>query len=279
MSRRRQSAFDAIVEMTAMMPWWVGVVLAVISYLGLHWYSAVAAPNPANAKAALEAMSGQVFRAFATAGQYFLPVLFLIGAGLSAFKAKKRRALHDRVAHSGDRRSLEQMSWQEFEKMVGEYFRHKGYSVQETGGGGADGGVDLVVSLGKDRYLVQCKQWKARQVGVAVVRELYGVMVAAGAAGGFVVTSGRFTDEARQFAEGREIEIISGDDVMAGMGDATMPRQQPVGQSGSALQGATPVCPRCGAGMVQRSARQGAHAGNVFWGCSTFPACRGTRPG
>ena len=39
---------------------------------------------------------------------------------------------------------------------------------------------------------------------------------------------------------------------------------------------AAPACPRCGADMVRRTARQGLHAGRDFWGCSTFPACRGT---
>jgi restriction system protein len=39
-----------------------------------------------------------------------------------------------------------------------------------------------------------------------------------------------------------------------------------------------PVCPRCDAAMVRRIARQGAHAGHEFWGCSTFPTCRGTAP-
>jgi restriction system protein len=37
-------------------------------------------------------------------------------------------------------------------------------------------------------------------VGVDVVRQLYGLMAAHGATGGFVVTSGRFTDEATAFA-------------------------------------------------------------------------------
>jgi hypothetical protein len=36
----------------------------------------------------------------------------------------------------------------------------------------------------------------------------------------------------------------------------------------------TPVCPRCGSGMVLRSRR--ADGGN-FWGCPKFPACRGVR--
>ncbi len=42
----------------------------------------------------------------------------------------------------------------------------------------------------------------ALKVGVDVVRELYGVMAAKGATGGFVVTSGRFTEDAKAFAQG-----------------------------------------------------------------------------
>ena len=61
-----------------------------------------------------------------------------------------------------------------------------------------------------ETYLVQCKQWRAFKVGVPVVRELYGVMAAKGAAGGFVVTSGRFTAEAEAFAEGRNIRLLDG---------------------------------------------------------------------
>ena len=36
-----------------------------------------------------------------------------------------------------------------------------------------------------------------------------------------------------------------------------------------------PACPKCGATMVTRTARQGANAGNTFWGCPKYPACKG----
>ena len=36
-------------------------------------------------------------------------------------------------------------------------------------------------------------------------------------------------------------------------------------------------CPKCGAAMVKREAKKGANAGNSFWGCSTFPKCRGVK--
>ncbi len=38
-----------------------------------------------------------------------------------------------------------------------------------------------------------------------------------------------------------------------------------------------PVCPQCGQPMRQRTARQGPNAGKPFWGCTGYPACRGTR--
>jgi restriction system protein len=36
-------------------------------------------------------------------------------------------------------------------------------------------------------------------------------------------------------------------------------------------------CPSCGAPMVQRTAKRGANAGQSFWGCSRYPACKGVR--
>ena len=42
-------------------------------------------------------------------------------------------------------------------------------------------------------------------------------------------------------------------------------------------QAATPTCPVCGKGMRQRTARKGPHAGQSFWGCSSYPECKGTR--
>jgi four helix bundle suffix protein len=38
-----------------------------------------------------------------------------------------------------------------------------------------------------------------------------------------------------------------------------------------------PACPKCSKGMVLRTARSGPHAGQSFWGCSTYPDCTGTR--
>ena len=43
-------------------------------------------------------------------------------------------------------------------------------------------------------------------------------------------------------------------------------------------EGPGPLCPHCGQVMRWRIARKGARAGEPFWGCPGYPACRGTRP-
>lgn len=41
-------------------------------------------------------------------------------------------------------------------------------------------------------------------------------------------------------------------------------------------EGNKPTCPLCGKAMRRRTARQGPHAGQAFWGCSGYPECKST---
>jgi restriction system protein len=280
MGRRRKSGFEDLIELAAKLPWWAGVGLAAVSYLALHSIAGPQGVAPRTVQDFGGVVGGQLIRTLAGFGQYILPFVFLMGAAASAINGWKRRRLHGRVAASQDPKSLEQMTWREFEMLVGEAFRRRGYAAEETGGHGADGGVDLVLSKDGQRFLVQCKQWKASKVGVKIVRELYGVIAADRAAGGFVVTSGVFTEEAAAFAAGKNIDLIDGrklhamiEEIGELQGEAT---QTPV--AGAVSVEATPTCPRCGEVMVRRMARQGRSAGKPFWGCPTFPKCRGTAP-
>ena len=119
--------------------------------------------------------------------------------------------------------SLGGMPWQEFELLVGEAFRLQGYEAVDGSGGETDRGVDLMLRKDGETYLLQCKQWKASKVSVSVVRELYGSMTATGAAGGFVVTSGQFTEEAVQFAQGHHVKLVDGPKLFELMQQAKVP--------------------------------------------------------
>jgi restriction system protein len=147
--------------------------------------------------------------------------------------------------------------------------------VVETGGRTRDGGVDLVLRKGNETHLVQCKQWRAMAVGVETVRELYGVMAAKGATGGYVVTSGRFSADARKFAEGRNIHLLDGEALAAMIGRTRAPGGAVAPTEAIGEQGAAARCPRCGGPMVRRIAQKGSNAGKPFWGCAEFPNCKG----
>nr|WP_301002462.1 restriction endonuclease [Capsulimonas corticalis] len=177
--------------------------------------------------------------------------------------------------------SIRQLSWSDFERLVGEAYRRQGYQVEERGGSGADGGVDLVLRRSGEKVFVQCKRWRNRTVGVSVVRELYGAMAAEGATAGIVATVGRYTADAMEFARGKHLTLVDGEALLAlvrsGQGSAAS--ASPVTTAAEALATNTAACPACGAEMVRRTARRGANAGGEFWGCSQYPRCRGTRNG
>jgi restriction system protein len=295
MARRRKSSFaEDLIDLVAMLPWYVGVLAAGISCLLLHSAAGSAVPVVTKPGDMAGVMIDAVWRGLANFAQYVIPFLCLIGAGVSAWRRRVRRALVDNATTSPASSVLEGMTWQEFELLVGEGFRLQGYSVLESGGGGADGGVDLVLRKGGEKFLVQCKQWHAFKVGVQVVRELYGAMAAKGAAGGFVVTSGQFTQDAKDFAQGRNVTLVDGPMLhkmlqqargsRAGQTPSGPPTPRPAASKATVSAQApqpsatstVPACPRCSQPMVRRTAKKGANAGKDFWGCSHYPRCRGT---
>jgi len=291
MAKRRQSAFDDLIDVAAMLPWWAGVVLAIVAYLVIHPFAEAPPPTAATVQEMGQAVSKQLYQTLAMLGQYLVPAAFLIGAAVSAVGRAKRKKLLAATAEVRTQNAVKSMTWQEFEMLVGEAFRRQGYSVRETAAG-ADGGVDLELRKDGELYLVQCKQWRATKVGVSIVRELFGAMAAAGATGAYVVTSGVFTKEAQRFAEGRNITLVDGDALQIliaqaqetkaalveggspnGRPESVYDRPEPVMAATEVL----PQCPTCGGPMVKRVARRGANAGKAFWGCAKYPKCRGTR--
>ncbi|MCP1642994.1 restriction system protein [Pseudomonas citronellolis] len=281
MARRKTSPFEDLIELASDLPWWAGLLAAAVSWFVLH---AIAGSYPEPFKDPQQMggfMLGSALRILALAGQFVLPIVFVSGAFLSFVRRTRREKLHRHAREASDPgKTLDGISWREFEQLVGETFRRKGFTVIEKGGNGPDGGVDLVLHLGTDKYLVQCKQWKAINVGVTVIREFFGVMAAEGAAGGFIVTSGRYTAEAKAFAEGRNIQLVDG--VLLKRWISNRSTATPAAPERSNTDKATdlpsvPLCPVCNEHMIIRTAKRGSNIGSEFWGCTKFPVCRGVR--
>ncbi len=215
--KRDEGLLVLLMEASARLPWWLSLLAAAAIYLLLHAWANHVEPAP-KGLAGLGAYAGlQLWRTLALFGQYLVPAVLGIGAVVSVIKSRQCRRRYEQTAALGTASALLDMSWRQFEDLVREHFRREGYSVTAAAGAGPDGGTDLALQRQGERFLVQCKQWRAYRVGVDVVRQLYGVMAARGAVGGFVVSAGQFTADACKFVEGRNIELIDGAQLAARM--------------------------------------------------------------
>lgn len=275
MSRNRQSPLEDLIDIASKLSWKVDCALALASFIILHIVAGIKPTNPADIGQMGNFVVKQMLITLALFGQFVLPFVFLLGALISFFKSRKRARLYEEVTFTPNENALFNMSWQEFELLVEEYFRRRGYSTDHNGGGGADGGVDIVLTSKNEKYLVQCKQWKSQRLGVQAVRELHGVMAAQRAVGGFVVCAGRFTDEAKDFAQHVNIKLFDGPMLYRMISEVRQTSAQNVITSHTPATPVVPNCPKCGESMIKRMAHKGVHAGKEFWGCSAFPGCNG----
>ena len=280
---RRKSTFEDVMDLTARLPWQVGVGLAIVSFAVLHVFGA-GALQPHTAPRDVGALGNQAIQQLISTGAYLMqfvvPSAFLIGAAVSYYRRRCGGKSLARAA-SGGTEAINSTSHSDFELLVGAALRNAGYRVASQALPGPDGGVDLVVEKDRKRALVQCKHWQAKSVGVGVIREIVGVVASRKADGAMVVTSGRFTDEAKDFAARSGVDLIDGERLqnLIGTGQSRPvepPRQAApaVGQPAEA-PATSPACPNCGGAMVRRTARQGAYAGKDFWACRGYPSCRG----
>ncbi len=269
---RTSTGFDALIGL----PWPVGILVGMAGYSALRygipwWFSR----QDGALAAGLAGPFGQVLAPLA----WVLLGLCWLAALFSFLRARHRRRLLD------TRTTLDSLAaggWRQFEQVVGEAFRRRGYTVEETGLGGPDGGIDLILRRDGRRILVQCKQWKRQQVGVGVVREMAGLLTHHRADAVKIVCVGTFTRDAETFARGKPIELIGGaallEMIQASRKADVSPslltsRIEPLLALAQEAPAPSEGCPRCGSTLVQRTNRR---SGETFFGCSQFPRCRGS---
>lgn len=206
MPKRKESG----IEFVATLVWPAGIVLGFLAFIGiqygLNWIWG-SSDNPFLSGLGKVAATGTL-APFA----WLILIAFCAASAASFFNRRKRRQL---LGAQTGMDSLRSMDWRTFELLVGEAFRQQGYAVEETGQGGADGGVDLTLRKNGQRTIVQCKQWRAQRVGVQVVREMFGILVDQGAAAVKIVALGGYTPDAAAFAHNKPIELIDGRTLLA----------------------------------------------------------------
>lgn len=114
---------------------------------------------------------------------------------------------------------IRNMTSREFEFFVGSIFEKLGFNIKITKAT-RDGGHDIIATKATPipfTLIVECKHWgEKHKVDVSVIRSVYGVQTAEQANQSVVVTSSKFTRDARKFAEERKnlMELWDIDDLI-----------------------------------------------------------------
>ncbi len=249
--------FGEVAELASMLPYWVTMPVTVLlfvfvptpDFFGINWQE----------QSSMAMGFAKLF--FFGLFKYFIPAALVTGILIKAFHQIKSYFLFGSISQKGAAEVISKLSWQDFEFLLSEWFKKQGFTTDLTGGGGADGGVDIKLYKNGELYLVQCKHYKSYKVPVMVVRELYGVMTAQKAVGGFVVTSGRFTSDAYSFAKNISIELIDRRKLVEVLNAVGVPPT-------SANNTIEKKCPKCGSALTEKNGKFGK-----FMGCSAYPKC------
>jgi restriction system protein len=264
--RQRNIGLDAI----SAMPWPAGIILGLTAFAairyGIPWYLANSGSDLATAFG--KGLAGGPILVFS----WLALVMCWLAACMSFFRQRQRALLFDTQARHLE---LSALNWRDFERLVAEWFHRQGFQVEESGGGGPDGGLDLILRKDGRTEIVQCKHWRRRQVSVTTVREMWGLLAHHKADAVWIVCTGTFTPDAAAFAAGKPIRLVTG----AELGAMIQPVAGLPARS-AATEGTTPAinpcaCPKCGRNLVER---RNGRTGESFLGCETYPSCRGTRP-
>lgn len=128
-----------------------------------------------------------------------------LGWGLSRWWKR-----HIRLSDYQTLEDLREMPADTFEALVAALFRAYGYDADIVGGS-SDHGVDVLVTVDDDeKWVVQCKRYSG-SVGEPVVRDLFGTMSHEGAQRAYLITTGVFTRQARDWAKGKPIVLYDGE--------------------------------------------------------------------
>lgn len=169
----RQSLFQIL----SRQPWWLTLLVAVLMFGITQLVYAPLAP--------------------------FVALPFAAVAGYLAWQQLRAGPpvnLEERLA------ALRAMPWENFSLVVSESYRRQGYAVEASN----SAAFDFRLTRRAQVTLVQCRRWKVNQVGDAPLRELFGAMEKHEAYNCVCITAGEFSRNAREYAAGKPLTLVSG---------------------------------------------------------------------
>ncbi len=106
--------------------------------------------------------------------------------------------------------SLDVMDWFEFEQFIAHLFELLDIGKTERVLRGSDAGRDIILRSNDGKIIVECKHHPKGTVGRPTVRKLHSAVIISKAKKGYLVTTGKFSDNATVYAKnlGSLFELI-----------------------------------------------------------------------
>ncbi len=307
MTARRRKKEEPLLEVLFTAPWWIPIVIGVLVFVAMRWIAPAILGSSLILKPITAALSSVAW-VFSSV-LFAVGVMSFVRQKMATSKAessqKTSATWNPRVIDGGRSEAkpgfpeidqpipsqwspaptintpptewtidlLRDLEWKRFEDVCQKFYETKGIK-SETTPLGPDGGIDIRLyqdDTGKASAIVQCKAWGDKDVGVKPVRELLGVMAHEKITKAFFMAAGGFTDDAKTFAAGNKITLVTGDMLVS------MIKRLPDADKQALLMFATegdyhtPTCPSCG---IKMRHVPGSGGRQEFWGCQNYPRCR-----
>lgn len=169
----KRSLFSILSEQ----PWWVSALVAAVVFAIVQLFFPPLAP--------------------------FVALPFIAVAAYVAWKQLRSKSPVDAAERLA---ALREMPWENFGLIISESYRRQGYAVEESG----SSAFDFKLSKNGRITLAQCRRWKVNQVGAGPLRELYKAVTRLEAYNGVCIAAGEFSANAREFAAGKPITLLTG---------------------------------------------------------------------
>lgn len=218
---------------------------------------------------------------------FFIVLASVIGVALankfadSTLDGQQRRRRFKKLGDDSDRHEIihkiRTLHPREFEFYVANILDQNGYKTKVVGKyGKGDGGVDIIARRDGIHYIVQCKKFIDRDVGVKHLREFYGVgadLVYTKDVRLIFVNTTYFTSTAKKYAKQHNIKLVDADylvELVFGIenrgGSVELNEDR-----GELMRQTPPQCPVCHRLLAWRKGQYGD-----FVGCTGYPSCRYT---
>ncbi len=196
----------------ACLSWIANLLLAILSFLGLHYLATHFASLFPDIGTDYSAQMGQqIAYGLVQAAQYLVPCLFLLAA-LISFSRQFRFALGGWLARLEARRRQTSPVVNDDKLVVSRVhsaFETAGFTVAARSFRKARHVFEIEVWRDKEKFLALSKYWRAECIGLDIVTDFYNAIVQEGATGGFIIAAGGLSPEAEVFASKHAIALIT----------------------------------------------------------------------